>query len=89
MTADEALKILDVVLKEEPLSDIQELVLRQIWNGQTYEEASEGLGYDVDYIKHVGSKLFMVLSKVFGRKVSKSNYRSVIRKAKDNMKQSA
>ena len=44
MTAEEALEILDGVLQPDPLSDLQELVFRHAWSGQTYQEIANAIG---------------------------------------------
>jgi hypothetical protein len=79
MTVEEALVIVDVALGQKHLSDLQELVFRQSWQGQTYLEIAESAGYDPDYLKDVGFKLWQLLSKAFGEKVSKSNIQSFLR----------
>ncbi len=80
MTAEEALKILDAVLQPDPLSDLQELVFRHAWSGQTYQEIAAAVGYDADYTREVGSQMWQTLSKVFGEKVTKNNFRSALRR---------
>lgn len=80
MTVEEALTILDIVLKKERLNNIQELVLRKVLAGQTYPEIAVIVGYDAEYIKLVGFQLWRLLSKVFGEKVTKSNFQTVLRR---------
>mgnify|MGYP000037754967 CR=1 FL=1 len=79
MSVEEALAMVDTVIKPERLNAVQELVLRQCWSGQTYQEIADGSGYDADYIRVVGSRLWHILSEVFGEKITKNNIRSVIR----------
>ncbi|MEH2041273.1 AAA-like domain-containing protein [Nostoc sp.] len=79
MNIEEALVILDTFL-EHGLSDIQEVIFRKAWEGQTYPEIAESCGYDANYIKDVGSKLWKLLSQAFGEEVTKSNFRSVLRR---------
>jgi hypothetical protein len=76
----EGIAILETILISEDINDVQEIVFRQCWQGKTYPEIAESFGYDVDYIKNVGSKLWKLLSKQLGEKVSKSNFRSVLRR---------
>lgn len=80
MTAEEALAILDEVLQHEHLSDVQEIVFRHCWQGQTYAAIAEAAGYDTGYIKDVGSKLWQFLSGAFGEKVTKNNIQAVLRR---------
>lgn len=80
MTIEEALVIIDKILGSETLNDVQELVLRESWAGLTYPQMATKLGYDADYIKDVGSKLWQLLSQCLGEKVTKSNFQSVLRR---------
>lgn len=78
MNADEALAILDRLLQPKTLTQIQELVFRQTWVGDSYGEMAEQSGYDEDYIKDVGSRLWRQLSQLVGIKVTKANLTSAI-----------
>jgi WD40 repeat protein len=80
MTVDEALLILDSVLKQERLNDVQELVFHQAWEGRSYSDIAESAGYDAEYIKLVGFQLWQILSRAFGEKVTKSNVQSVVKR---------
>ncbi|WP_242037803.1 NB-ARC domain-containing protein [Tolypothrix sp. FACHB-123] len=72
--------VLDLVLQQKHLSNIQELVLRQSWEGYTYAQIAERSGYDDDYIRDVGYRLWQTLSKSLGENVNKSNIKSVLRR---------
>lgn len=80
MDVEEALVFLDTVLQHKFLNNLQELVFRQAWAGQTYPEMAESSGYDPRYVKDVGYKLWRLLAEVFKEEVTKSNFRSVIRR---------
>lgn len=79
MTLDEAIAIIDAALKPARLNDLQETVFRQSWLGKTYQEVAREAGYDPDYIRGVGFQLWQMLSEAFGEKVTKNNFRSVLR----------
>ncbi len=79
MTIEEALTIIDATLKPERINDLQELVFRQSWSGKTYQEMASDAGYDHDYIRLVGFQLWQALSDAFGEKITKKNFRSVLR----------
>lgn len=78
MTVEEALEIVDVALQYESLNNIQELIFRQAWEEKTYVEIAQSVGYDPDYIRYVGYKLWQILSKALGQKVTKNNFRFVL-----------
>ncbi|MGF1591206.1 MAG: AAA-like domain-containing protein [Pleurocapsa sp.] len=75
----QALRIVDQTLEPERLNGVQELVLRECWLGKTYQEIAQGSGYDSDYIRVVGSRLWQSLSSAWEEKVSKNNFKSVLR----------
>lgn len=80
MTADEALDIVEVVLDYQRLNQVQEIVFRWSWEGLCYREIAKRSGYDRDYLKDAGAKLWKRLSKAFGEKVKKDNLQSVLKR---------
>jgi len=79
MTIEEALEITQSVLEQGRLNKIQEIVFRQAWQGQSYQEIATSAGYEVGYVTDVGSKLWQLLSKAFNRKVTKYNLQGVLK----------
>jgi AAA-like domain len=79
MNVEEALIILDAILAPQRLSKVQELVFRQCFLGRTYHEIAESLGYDYDYIRVTGYRLWQAISESLGERVTKYNFRSVLR----------
>ena len=80
LSGKEALAIIDTVISPERLSNIQQDVFPEMWEGLTYEQIAEKLGYQPDYIKYVGFQVWRLLTEAFGEKVTKSNFRSVLRR---------
>lgn len=80
MMIEEALAILDTILDQVPLNDVQELVFRHAWENWTYEQMAERLGYTTDYVRNVGSQLWLALSKLLGVRVSKKNLQTEVRR---------
>lgn len=80
MTVEQALSFLDTLLQPESMNHVQELVFRGAWEENVYEEIAAQSGYDADYLRDVGSKLWKSLSQVLGEKVTKNNFRSVLRR---------
>ncbi len=76
---NQAIRIIDRILEPEKLNGVQELVLRECWQGKTYQEVALVSGYDCDYIRVVGSRLWQNLSQAFEEKVSKHNFKSILR----------
>ncbi len=80
MTADEALALLDSLLRSQSLRDIQEQVFRHAWEGCTYPDMAERIGYDTGYIRDVGYELWRQLTQVLGEPVTKNNLQAVLRR---------
>jgi len=78
MTPDEVLALLTPLLLPHRLNDTQELVLRESWQGKSYQQIAQAFEYDTDYIKVVGSRLWRLLSQILGKPVTKANLHSVI-----------
>jgi hypothetical protein len=79
MDIDEAIEIVERILAPERLNSLQELVLRQCWENKSYQEIAEESDYAFDYIRVVGSQLWQRISNILGEKVTKNNFRSVLR----------
>jgi WD40 repeat protein/GTPase SAR1 family protein len=79
-SVEEALSALDAVLMSNGLSNLQELIVRGSWEGQTYTQIAEFTGYDDDYIRDVGFQFWRRLSQTLNKKVSKSNFKTVLRR---------
>jgi AAA-like domain len=79
LTVEEALAIVEAVLAPNRLNAAQELVFCRCWLGQTYQAIAQSSGYDADYVRVVGSRLWQSLSEVLGEKVTKNNLHAVLR----------
>lgn len=79
MTIEEALEIAQRVLEQGSLSKVQEIVLRQSWEGKSYQEIAKNSGYELAYVRNIGCKLWQSFSKVFGKKVSKNNFYGMLK----------
>lgn len=73
----QALKIIDQTLPVK-LNKVQKLVLRECWQGKTYQEIARGSDYEPDYIRVVGSRLWQNLSTSFRQKINKNNFKTIL-----------
>ncbi len=80
MTIEEALAIVEKALDQGHLNQVQEIVFRQSWEGQSYQEIAISSGYDDGYIKDTGSHVWQLLSRALGEKVTKNNLRLVLKR---------
>ena len=71
---DSVLSLIDRGIRPDYLNSTQEIVLREVWNGQTYSKMALEHNYDPEYIKTVGSNLWKMLSNSFGVTINKSNF---------------
>jgi hypothetical protein len=81
MNGNEALGTINRILTnnhQPKLKDIQTTVVLQIWDGKSYPEIGQQLGYEPDYIKQVAAHLWQQLSKITRERVSKSNIRTIL-----------
>jgi hypothetical protein len=79
MDVEQALTIIDTLLKPERLIDVEELLFCQSWLGKSYYEIAQEFDYDPGYLRVVGSRLWKRLSNTVGQKITKNNFRSVLR----------
>ncbi|MBD3886362.1 NACHT domain-containing protein [Phormidium tenue FACHB-886] len=79
MAPEEALIALNFLLPEK-LKDLQELVFRYSWEGWTYSQIANQLGYGTDHIRDIGSRLWQQLSEAFGEPVTKKNIQTILRR---------
>lgn len=79
MNADKALEIIELQVLSRQLSPIERLIFCQSWQGKGYIEMAQGSGYNSNYFKEVGSRLWHNLSEVMGQKVSKKNLQIVFK----------
>jgi hypothetical protein len=80
MNVEEALDLVEKVLDYDRLNKVQEIVFRLAWEGQSYSEMAASAGYEPEYIKQVGFQLWQSLSKAFGKKVTKNNFQSILKR---------
>lgn len=79
MTLEEALAVIDLLLKPERLNNLEEAVFRGCWAKKTYQEIADETDYDANYVRVVGARLWQQLSKATSEKVTKNNIRSLLR----------
>lgn len=79
MTADETLTLLDTLLPPGTLNTVKMAVFKRAWEGEGYAVIADAEGYDPDYIKIAASQLWKAISKAVGQRVTKKNFRSILR----------
>ncbi|HLO85557.1 MAG TPA: tetratricopeptide repeat protein [Nostocaceae cyanobacterium] len=83
MDAEVALGWLDSVIPTqtgERLSDLQKVILQQVWLGYKYLDIANYYGCTEGHVKDVGADLWKLLSKVLKQKITKNNCRLVLEK---------
>ncbi len=79
MTVEEALEVVERALDQGSLNKVQDIVFQQTWEGHSYFEVAKSFGYEVGYIRDVGYRLWKLLSQAFGKKVTKNNFRCILK----------
>lgn len=79
MTVEEALEVIQKVLDQGSLNKIQDIVFQECWKRQSYQEIATSYGYEVGYVRDVGYRLWQLLSKTFGKKITKNNLHLVLK----------
>ncbi|MBD2484663.1 NB-ARC domain-containing protein [Planktothrix sp. FACHB-1365] len=85
MTVTEALQLANELVFAQTgkhLDDLQEEVLKGLWQGQTYKKIAEESNRSESRVKDIGHKLLHILSEQLGEDVKKSNFRSTIERTK-------
>jgi AAA-like domain len=85
MNVEDALPIVVQLIQPIQLNDLQELVFKECWLGKTYQQIADDCSYDHDYIRGIGSQLWQILGDRVKIKVSKHNFRSVIRQYQEEI----
>ena len=83
MSIERAIALVDCVISDrtgKPLNDLQATILREVWRGKKYLEIADLYGCTEGHAKDAGSLLWKILSKAWGEKITKSNFRTVIKK---------
>ncbi|MBD2612460.1 ATP-binding protein [Nostoc punctiforme FACHB-252] len=81
MDAQAALAWLDTIVPAqtgEQLSDLQKVILGQVWLGRKYLDIARSYGCTEGHAKDAGSKLWKLLSLVLRQKITKSNCRAAL-----------
>jgi hypothetical protein len=85
MNYDEARTIIKEISEHKKLNKIQEIILKECWQGHSYSEIASSHGYDIGYVKDVGSKLWQYLSIKLNEKVSKNNFALILKQYKSSL----
>lgn len=85
MTVTEALQLANELVFAQTgkhLDDLQEEVIKGLWQGQTYKTIAEESNRSESRVKDIGHKLLQILSEQLGEEVKKSNFCSTIERTK-------
>jgi tetratricopeptide (TPR) repeat protein len=81
MNVEAALSSIDTLLRKRTgarLSELQRVILYQVWQGQKYWEIANAYGCTEGHAKDEGSQLWKKLSHALRQKVTKSNCRAIL-----------
>ncbi|MUL35719.1 NB-ARC domain-containing protein [Gloeocapsopsis dulcis] len=78
ISVERALEIVEQQFKLD-LTEVQEMVFRQTWEGRSYQEIAKNSGYQFSYIRDIGYRLWQLLSTAFEQKVTKNNIQRILK----------
>ncbi|TAE58109.1 MAG: tetratricopeptide repeat protein [Nostocales cyanobacterium] len=82
MNIDDAVKFAQSRIEKhtkKPLNDSHMAVLRGCLEGKYYQDIAKDSGFSHNYVKEIGSKLWLILGEELGTNVTQRNFRSVIK----------
>ncbi len=77
MTIDEVIQVLNANLPN-PLSGVQDLILREAWQGKTYTAIAQQAYYGNERIRKIAAQLWVLLSEMWDEPINKANFRTVL-----------
>jgi NB-ARC domain len=81
MNVNEVLQFADELVFAQTgkhLDDLQETVIKGVWQGQTYQKIADECNRSKSHVRDIGYKLLQVFSEQLGEDVYKSNFRSTL-----------
>ncbi|MBD2460290.1 NACHT domain-containing protein [Oscillatoria sp. FACHB-1407] len=82
MDLEQAIALINMAISDQvgrSLSEVELALLQGAWQSETYDQIADRSGYSVGYLQNdIGPKLWKLLSRVFNRKLSKTNLRGVL-----------
>ncbi|MEM6753023.1 MAG: hypothetical protein AAF630_08655 [Cyanobacteria bacterium P01_C01_bin.38] len=87
MSEEKILSAIEQGLLNRELNECERYVLGKSWQGERYTKIANDSGYETNYIKQVGAKLWSELSSATGKTITKKNLRIVIEPGEIETKQ--
>ncbi|MEG4804160.1 response regulator [Microcoleus sp. ARI1-B5] len=82
MTLEEALQLVEATLEAKTgkqLTSLEKEILKAAWDNETYNSVAESLYLSIGHIKDLASLLWQSLSDTCGEKITKNNFRRIVR----------
>ncbi|MBE9146445.1 ATP-binding protein [Planktothrix mougeotii] len=79
MTMTEILQFADQLIfakKGKHLDDLQESIIKGVWDGQSYQEIADECNRSESRVRNIAAKLLQLLSEELGEDLEKTNFRS-------------
>ena len=81
MTMTEILQFADQLIfakKGKHLDDLQESIIKGVWDGQSYQEIADVCNRSESRVRNIAAKLLQLLSEELGEDIEKTNFRSTL-----------
>lgn len=82
MTFEEALQLVEVILEAKTGKQLalpEKEILKAAWENETYSSVADSLYLSVGHIKDLAALLWQRISDVIGEKVTKNNFRNLVK----------
>ncbi|HHP7232464.1 MAG TPA: hypothetical protein ACFCUY_16590, partial [Xenococcaceae cyanobacterium] len=80
VNCDQVIQLIDHQINPSYLNKIQEIILKETWQGKTYVEIAKEYNYESEYIKSAGCELWKLISQAFNQQINKSNFVAFIKR---------
>jgi NB-ARC domain len=91
MTVTEILQLADELVyakKGKHLDDLQESIIKGLWEDQTYQEIAQECNRSESRVRNIAAKLLQLLSEELGENIEKANFRSTFKRLNISSSQS-
>jgi len=89
MSHEKLLEAIEQRLFDRDLNSCERYIFEKSWEGERYSTIAQEAGYDRNYIKQIGAKLWSELSTATGKNITKKNLRIVLNNVKVSVPETA
>ncbi|CAN1212484.1 eIF2A-related protein [Tumidithrix helvetica PCC 7403] len=88
MNVEEAIELIERAIAPEHLNDVQVKIFRLVWEQMSYPKIAIQTGYEDSHVRRVGAEIWRKLTQALNERVTKNNFRTVLKRYWDSISQS-